>query len=176
MAKKELKVDATDFYSMVAEMTAEPDALPGQMNVGDFPGVDPSQDEGADAVNEKGGSDAAPGLLEAVLSAETLSQEERKDVLKMLVKKERKTYTDEELADLKEKYLTQGRKGAKLPRVNVAFAPDLWEYVRAMARTSGMTYSGFVEQIVKEHKDAHAEEYARIMELRKVITIGNDKE
>ena len=80
--------------------------------------------------------------------------------------KERKTYTAQEAAELKGDLKTTGRKGVKLPRVNLAFTPEIYDYVRTMSKASGLTYTEFIHRILSDHKAAHEDMYKQAVKFR----------
>lgn len=80
--------------------------------------------------------------------------------------KTRKTYTAQEAAEFSNNLQTAGRKGVKLPRVNLAFAPDIYDYVKTMSKASGMTYTEFLDRILRDHKAAHEDTYQKIVDIR----------
>lgn len=80
--------------------------------------------------------------------------------------KERKTYTAQEAAEFMQQMKTNGRKGLKLPRINLAFAPDIYEYCRTMARAAGMNYTDFVNMVLRQHMDEHQEAYQKAIQFR----------
>lgn len=45
---------------------------------------------------------------------------------------------------------TQGRKGCKMPRINMAFEPDIHEWIQKSARRNGITMTNFVNAILRE--------------------------
>lgn len=45
---------------------------------------------------------------------------------------------------------TQGRKGAKLPRINMAFSPQNLEYLRIMAGLKGQSVTRYVNALVEQ--------------------------
>lgn len=49
---------------------------------------------------------------------------------------------------------TQGRKGCKMPRINMAFDPDLHEWIQRSARRNGITMTNFVNSILREKMDS----------------------
>ena len=61
---------------------------------------------------------------------------------------------------------TTGRKGLHLPRINVAFSPEVYEYVRTMSKAAGMTQTEFINKIIAEHKKGHEEIYQRAIDIR----------
>lgn len=50
---------------------------------------------------------------------------------------------------------TQGRKGKKKPRINMAFDPDIYEYVRAAAEREDKSLTQCVNDILYEHMKLH---------------------
>lgn len=81
-------------------------------------------------------------------------------------RKERKTYNDEEAKEYLQEMKTTGRKGLKLPRMNVAFSPDIYEYCKTMARAAGMTYTDFVNNVLRLHMEAHKDKYEETKKFR----------
>lgn len=80
-----------------------------------------------------------------------------------------KIYTEEE----KQAYLKQGkssgRRGIKLPRINVAFTLDNYEYVQIMARATGQTMTAFINQVLDQHRAAHADTLERMQQFREEL-------
>ena len=81
-------------------------------------------------------------------------------------RKERRTYNAQETAEYMNDRRTTGRKGMHLPRINIAFTPDVYDYVKVMSKATGMSYTEFVNKILSDHKDSHGELYARAVEIR----------
>lgn len=81
-------------------------------------------------------------------------------------RKARKIYDAQEAADFSEERKTAGRKGVKLPRINLAFSPSLYEYVTTMARAAGMSYTDFINMVLQQHKDDHADAYQKAIDFR----------
>lgn len=80
--------------------------------------------------------------------------------------KERKTYSPEETAQFLAELKTAGRKGVKLPRINMAFAPDLYDYVRTMSKVTGQTLTEFVNLIVRQYMLEHSDLYEQAKAFR----------
>lgn len=63
-----------------------------------------------------------------------------------------------------ERYLTdrrtQGRKGIKMPRINMAFTPEVHDYIRTMAQARGQTITQFTEDVFRKSMESNAEAYA----------------
>lgn len=54
---------------------------------------------------------------------------------------------------------TQGRKGAKLPRINMAFSPQNLEYLRVMAGLKGQSVTKYVNALVEQDMALNVEAY-----------------
>ncbi len=48
---------------------------------------------------------------------------------------------------------TQGKKGEKTPRMNLAIPEDVYEYIRRESRMNGMTYSEFICAVMRQRRD-----------------------
>ncbi|MCD8287188.1 MAG: hypothetical protein LUD50_08200 [Clostridia bacterium] len=60
---------------------------------------------------------------------------------------------------------TQGRKGCKLPRINLAFSPDNYEFARIMARATGQSITRFVNLCLQKYKEEHEDLYQQARAL-----------
>lgn len=78
----------------------------------------------------------------------------------------RKEYTPEEALAFMQEMKTTGRKGVKLPRINLAFAPDVYEYIQTMSRVRGETLTAFVNLAIREHMQEHADIYEKAIEFK----------
>lgn len=47
---------------------------------------------------------------------------------------------------------TQGIKGKKLPRINMAFSSETYEYIKRESRIRGLSATAFVNYIIEEYK------------------------
>lgn len=54
---------------------------------------------------------------------------------------------------------TQGRKGCKANRINMAFTPENHEFIKVMATISGKTMTEFANLIVERYRNEHPEIY-----------------
>lgn len=84
-------------------------------------------------------------------------------------RKPRKTYTEQQAQELMQDRDTKGRKGVHLPRLNLAMSPEMHDYVKTMSTISGLTYSEFVEKVLRQHKETHGETYKKAVEIRNSI-------
>jgi len=68
-------------------------------------------------------------------------------------------YTDEQMQAFKEAGKTQGRKGAKAIRFNMAFPPSVYEYITTMARIRGESVTKFTQFVFEQSMKDNAELY-----------------
>ena len=54
---------------------------------------------------------------------------------------------------------TQGRKGAKLPRINMAFTPQNLEYLRIMAGLRGQSVTRYVNVLIEQDMELNRAAY-----------------
>ena len=52
---------------------------------------------------------------------------------------------------------TQGRKGCQAVRINMAFTPENYEFVRVISKASGRTMTVFVNQIIEAYRAENPE-------------------
>ena len=73
------------------------------------------------------------------------------------------TYSDEqrEIQTRKIEMRTQGKKGAKMQRINMAFTPANFNYIRLMSKYRGETMTQFVNAVLAQSKKRNEELYER---------------
>lgn len=98
-------------------------------------------------------------IAEATQEAPAAQEEQQK-------RKDRKTYNAQETAEFLQDMKTAGRKGIKLPRINLAFSPDVYDYIKTMSKAAGLSYTEFVNIVLQEHKDSHTDTYKQALEIR----------
>lgn len=76
-----------------------------------------------------------------------------------------KAATPEEKAEREAEGRTQGRKGCKAPRINIAFTSDNWEFLRVMAKLKGQNMTQFCNEIIKQYREEHGETYEKAKKL-----------
>ncbi len=81
-------------------------------------------------------------------------------------KKPRKTYTDEETQAFLMQLKSTGRKGVKLPRINVAFAPDIYDYIKTMSIVTGKTLTEFVNIVLRQYMNDNMDLYEQAKKFR----------
>ena len=84
-------------------------------------------------------------------------------------RKPRKEYNAQEAQEYMQGLNTKGRKGVHMPRLNLALAPDMHDYVKTMSKASGLTYAEFIDKILRKHKETHGEAYKKVVEIRDSI-------
>jgi len=52
---------------------------------------------------------------------------------------------------------TQGRKGCKAIRINMAFTPENHEFIKVMATISGKTMTEFANLVIERYRTEHPE-------------------
>ena len=104
-------------------------------------------------------SEAADEIVSSVHDTQEVQEEKKK-------RKERKTYTEQEAAEILQTMQTAGRKGVKLARINLAFRPDVYNYVLTMSRVRGETMTQFIDKVLREHMEQHTDIYSKAIEFR----------
>lgn len=97
-------------------------------------------------------------IAEATAEPETQEAQE--------TRKPRKEYTAQERLDFMQEMKTAGRKGVKLPRINLAFAADTYQYVQIMSRVRGESLTAFVNIALRQHMEEHRDLYDKAIEFR----------
>ena len=101
--------------------------------------------------------------------AEATAEPETQEVIK--TRKERKTYNEQEAHDFLEAGRTQGRKGLKMVRINMAFDESTHEYIRTMSKYLGMSITEFTAMVFKQNMQLNAEKYEQIKKERNTIIL-----
>lgn len=82
---------------------------------------------------------------------------------------EQPTASKEEAETRAEEGKTQGRKGCKAQRINMAFTPSNYEFIQIMAKASGNTMTKFCNLIIKAYQAEHPEFMERAKAFLEVI-------
>lgn len=64
---------------------------------------------------------------------------------------------------------TQGRKGAKATRINMAFTPDNHDFIKTVARATGKTMTEFTNIVIERYRTEHPEIYEQAKALRDIL-------
>lgn len=69
------------------------------------------------------------------------------------------TASPQEAAERAAELKTQGRKGCKAIRINMALTPDNHEFIKVMAKISGKTMTEFANLCIERYRAEHPEIY-----------------
>lgn len=75
------------------------------------------------------------------------------------------TASPQEAAERAEELRTQGRKGCKAVRINMAFTGSNHQYIKVMAKVTGKTMTEFTNYVVEQYRTEHPELYAKAKEI-----------
>ena len=67
------------------------------------------------------------------------------------------TASPQEAAKRASQMKTQGRKGCKAVRINMAFTPENHEFIRVMSRISGQSLTEFTNNVIEQYRNEHPE-------------------
>ena len=76
------------------------------------------------------------------------------------------TPSKEVVEQAREQGRTQGRKGCKAHRFNMAFSPKSYDFIVTMARVRGETITSFVNHLIEQCADDNAEIYQQALKFR----------
>ncbi len=82
------------------------------------------------------------------------------------IRKTRKEYHGEEALKWEKAGKTQGRKGCKMVRINMAFAPEIHDFIRTMARVRGESMTEFTNYVFKQYMEDNSEIYKKVLEFK----------
>lgn len=77
--------------------------------------------------------------------------------------------TQEEIDLAREQHKTQGRKGVRAVRFNMAFDPDIHEYITTMAKVRGQTVTQFTNYVFRLSMEQNKEVYEQAKAFQKLI-------
>ncbi len=77
--------------------------------------------------------------------------------------------TEEEIQLAREQRRTRGRKGVKMLRINMAFTPEVHDYIRTMAQVRGQTVTQFTEAVFRKSMQDNAEIYEQAKAFQKIL-------
>jgi hypothetical protein len=67
------------------------------------------------------------------------------------------TASPQEAQERMEQLKTQGRKGCKAIRINMAFTPSNHEFIKVLARATGRTMTDFTNLVIEAYRNEHPE-------------------
>lgn len=92
-------------------------------------------------------------ITEATAEPETQQAQE--------VQHPRKVYSEQQAQEMRQAGTTQGRKGCKAVRINMAFSPEIHEYIKVMARVRGESVTDFTNYVFRQSMEENAELYEK---------------
>lgn len=82
------------------------------------------------------------------------------------------TASPKEAAERAANLKTQGRKGCKATRINMAFTPENHEFIKIMAKASGKTMTEFSNLVIAAYRKEHPEILAEAQAFLDKINSG----
>lgn len=82
------------------------------------------------------------------------------------------TASPQEQAERQAELKTQGRKGCKAIRINMAFTPENHEFIAVMAKASGRSMTEFANLVIAAYRREHPEIMAQAQEFLDTINSG----
>lgn len=82
----------------------------------------------------------------------------------------------EEAQERAQQLRTQGRKGCKAVRINMAFTPDNHEFIAVMSKITGHTMTEFTNIIIEQYRNEHPEIYEQAKSIRDLVLLKNRNE
>lgn len=82
-------------------------------------------------------------------------------------KKIQQTASEKEIEERKATGKTQGRKGCKATRINIAFTSPNHDYIKTVSKIKGMSLTEYTNYIIEQHRLEHDELYKKAKELLK---------
>lgn len=86
--------------------------------------------------------------------------------------KQQSKVTPEESAERKEEMRTQGRKGVKATRINMAFSTGNYQFIKVMAKATGKTLTEFTNVIIAAYRREHPEIMEQAQHFLDVVNSG----
>lgn len=112
---------------------------------------------------KKSFKDSARASVASAFMSDSHTYEETQDIAQEVEQDEVQTITQEppqniplvDALEARRPIRTQGRKGKKKPRINMAFEPDIYEYIRAEAEREDKSITQYVNDILYIHMKMH---------------------
>lgn len=82
---------------------------------------------------------------------------------------QRKPYTEKRAQEMRAAGTTQGRKGCKAVRINMAFTPDVHDYIKTMARVRGESVTDFTNYVFRQSMEDNAALYEQAKTFQKTF-------
>lgn len=72
----------------------------------------------------------------------------------------------QEAVEVQDELRTQGRKGEKLPRINLAFSPTNYDFIKVMAALHGKNLTQYINDIISAERERNGAAYQKAKEIR----------
>ena len=72
----------------------------------------------------------------------------------------------QEAPQVQDELRTQGRTGMKLPRINLAFSPTNYEFIKIMAAMHGQNLTQYVNEIINAERERKKDIFEQTKALR----------
>lgn len=79
------------------------------------------------------------------------------------------TASPTEAAERAAELRTQGRKGCKAIRINMAFTPDNHEYIKVLAKITGKTMTEFTNLVIEGYRTEHPEIFEQAKAIKDTV-------
>lgn len=83
--------------------------------------------------------------------------------------KERITWDETTGAEYLDTLETKGRKGLHLKRINMAFSPENYTYIKTMSKACGQTATQFVNDVLAKSRENNADAYNQVKDFKASI-------
>lgn len=103
-------------------------------------------------------------LEESIAAPEEQDAQDTQEV--RATRKPRKTYTEEEAQELIAAGNTRGKKGVKAIRINMAFSPEIHDFIKVMARARGETITDFTNHVIASCMDQYKDLYEQAKKFK----------
>lgn len=87
-------------------------------------------------------------------------------------KRQQAAASPKEQAERMARMKTQGRKGCKAVRINLAFTPDNHEFIRTMAKATGKTMTEFANLVISAYRAEHPELMEKANDFLATVNAG----
>lgn len=108
--------------------------------------------------------------MQQMQTAQGIQEEQAAQEVQETLEKQRKTrkrYTPEEAQQLLESGRNgRGLGGVKMSRINMAFTPVNYDFIKTLATMRGETYTDFVNHLIDISREKYQEQYATAKKLK----------
>lgn len=71
----------------------------------------------------------------------------------------------QEVLEAQEELKTQGKKGARAQRINMAFTPSNLQFIRTMSKAKGQSMTQFVNDLITRERTQNGDAYKQITDI-----------